>query len=155
MIKLMPIALTVAASIFATPAAACMADGPEGYISGLIWENRHVIVPHDAMVLKVEVTQQPDVASGIVVAVREGPPELVGYAVGLIPENGNSCVGLGRLRGYVVVRSKPVDGQSDGGMPLFRAVDYLPGARDRSRGMKRETNWFYPGELAEDHRIPE
>jgi hypothetical protein len=127
-----------------------MADGPEGYVSGLIWENPQTIVPDDSMVLKVVVAQQPKAADGLVVSVVAGPSALVGYGIAIVPAHLNSCVGLGRLSGYVVVRKEPVRPRAGGEFPVFRAIDYLPDARDRSRGMKRESNWFYPGEPARD-----
>jgi hypothetical protein len=143
--------------LIAVPASACMADGPEGYVSGLIWENRHTNIPDGAMVLKVEVRRpHPELPSGLVATVIEGPVDLVGSTVTIVPAARNSCVGLGRLAGYVVVRERPTQSEEAPGVSFFLAVDYLPDARDRSRGMKRESNWFYPGAPAPDllHELP-
>jgi hypothetical protein len=138
-----------ATMLIAPPAAACMSDGPEGYVSGLVWENRHTNVPNQAMVLKVEVLRpHPELLWGFVATVIEGPANLVGSTINIAPAARHSCVGLGRLTGYVVVKEQPERSETARGESYFLALDYLPDARDRSRGMKRETNWFYPGEPA-------
>lgn len=149
--RFLPSATAFLTLLVAVPASACMADGPEGYVSGLIWENRHTSVPDDAMVLRVDVpVRQPEAAPGLAAKVIEGPADLVGSIIYLAPAHRSSCVGLGRLAGYVVVQEQS---EQASGSSVFLALDYLPDARDRSRGMKRETNWFYPGEPAPDLSI--
>lgn len=126
-----------------------MADGPEGYVSGLIWESRHTIIPDSAMALKVEVIDQDQfVPMALTVRVLEGPETLIGRTIGLLPIEQHSCVGLGRLVGYVVVRRDPVELDQAPGVTFFEAFDYLPDPADRSKGFKRKNNWFVPGEPA-------
>lgn len=140
---------SVLASAVAAPATACMADGPEGYVSGLIWERRHANVPDDSLVLRVEVVRAHDeLPMGLVVRVVEGPDDLIGSTTNIVPANWTSCVGLGRSTGYVVVRRKTVQFGQVPGVQFFEAVDYLPDPADRSKGFKTENNWFVPGKPA-------
>lgn len=132
-------------------AFACMADGPESYVSGLIWESRHTVVPEDAMVLEVEfVRSSPDFYMAAIVTVIRGPEDLQGSQIRLIPENSSSCVGFGRRSGFVVVRASGLEVDGHPGMVSYSAVDYLPHASDRSTGFETEKNWFVPGKPAGD-----
>jgi len=153
--NLLSFAAALTTMLTSAPALACMADGPEGYVSGLIWENRHAVVPDDATILKVEALRpHPELFMGIVAKVIEGPVDMVGSTITIVPANRNSCVGMGRLTGFVVVREQP-EGLGEGSEnPVYVAIDYLPDARDRSRGMKRENNWFYPGDPAPEEERP-
>lgn len=154
-IRLIGVGMVLAASALANPALACMASGPEGYVSGLIWENAHSNVSDHNLILKVEVlAEQSDTAPGLGVRVIEGPTGISGTIVFLKPLHMHSCVGLGRLAGYVVIKKIPVELGKDGTPAVYAAIDYLPAKNDRSRGMRREKNWFFPGEPARDFFVP-
>lgn len=139
----------VAVVVFHAPAAAYMADGPEGSVSGLIWESRHTQVPEGAVVLKIsELRPHEKLPFGFMATVNDGPDHLVGSTIVISVESWNSCIGLGRLTGYVVVSEKSIQAKRAPDISYYAAVDYLPHATDRSSGLRREENWFVPGEPA-------
>ena len=133
-----------------------MADGPEGYVSGLVWEQPQQVVPEGAMLLKIKIDGPHDTAPfGIIASVIEGPESVVGTVLNFVPKSWNSCVGLGRLEGYVVVETEPISFEDAPGEDFYRALAYLPDPSDRSRGFKPKNNWFVPGAVAPEMKIPE
>ncbi|MBO6527802.1 MAG: hypothetical protein JJ968_12230 [Erythrobacter sp.] len=136
-------------AIAPTGALACMANGPEGYVSGLVWESRHTVVPDDAIALKVEILRpQPEFFMAAVAKVLEGPEDLQGLELTVIPEYPSSCVGMGRRIGHIVVRKAPMEIDGHAGVLVYSALDYLPHISDRSKGFDPESNWFVPGDPA-------
>ncbi|MCK0127282.1 hypothetical protein [Erythrobacter sp. F6033] len=132
-----------------------MSDGPEGFVSGLIWEERHKAVPENAMVLKIEVIgPHEDMPFGLIANVEEGSETLQGEQLNIVPKAWNSCIGLGRLNGYIVVENEPTRFDAAPDTDFFMALAYLPDPADRSRGFERENNWFIPGKQAPELRIP-
>ncbi len=130
---------------------ACMADGPEGYVSGLVWESPATEVPEDAQTLKVYV-ERPIMGTwmGFVVRVIDGPEYMVGHEFGVVPEHLNSCVGLGVREGYLVVYRELVDVAIEGETHSFlQAIDYLPSERNERERRRRGSQWMEPGVPAE------
>lgn len=149
------IVVALVAAQLASPASACMASGPEGYVSGIVWESRHETVPDDAVVLEIAVVESHEnVRFALVVEVVDGPEKFAGARINMVPEAWNSCIGLGRINGFVVVRREPVRFEQISDDVFYQAVDYLPASEDRSRGINRNTNWFVPGDPAPKMQLP-
>lgn len=92
---------------------------------------------------------------GFVAIVREGPSELVGQEIEVLPQNQNSCVGLGIREGYLVVRREQVEENIDGRTVLFFvAVDYLPSSENELQRRSGGDQWVYPGAPQEKEELP-
>ena len=106
--------VTLACGAATSPAYACMSSGPDGFSSGLVWKTVPNDLPGQVLVLQFEyVRSVPRMWAGFVAKVRSGPPQMVGRDYRFRPEIANSCVSLGRRRGFIVVRRTPVANSSD------------------------------------------
>ena len=151
------LSLLAAATLYsASPAAACMADGPDGYVSGLVWTHEASDIPDGAMSLRVRLERPiPGVWMGFVATILDGPPEMQGEEVNVIPQNRTSCVGLGVREGYLVVYAEPKETATDNGQRLFyEAIDYRPSAENERQRRRGGEQWLYPGEPAEREEFP-
>ena len=134
------------------PALACLAGGPEGYVSGLIWKSRAQEVPADATVLGVIFVGGIEGSWGFRARVTSGPNNMEGKIFRFMPENLNSCVGLGQRSGYIVVRNKPMrdpNPNGAGSLAYLAALDYEPAWYNWIISLFSGDAWNAPGELGQ------
>ncbi|WP_271079490.1 hypothetical protein [Aurantiacibacter sp. MUD61] len=127
-----------------------MADGPEGYVTGLVWVNEPSEVPEGAISLRARL-ERPISGTwmGFVATVLDGPSEMRGQQIDVIPQNLTSCVGLGVREGYLVVYAEPVEAATDAGpRSFYEAIDYRPSEENERQRRRGGEQWLYPGEPA-------
>lgn len=132
------------------PAYACMASGPDGFTSGLIWKVMPDDRPKRTMVLKIDTIRgMPQTWSGFTAIVRDGPKEMVGKVYRITSEIANSCAALGRKSGFIVVRQHPVwkgfgsDGKSQA---YLSAISYNESWLNWLMRWIYDDPWQIPGE---------
>ena len=128
-----------------------MASGPDGYSTGLVWDNKPNEVPTDAYVVRIE-DAKPIPNSWVFTArVIEGPAKMVGRRFRFQAMNWNSCVGHGAIAGYALV-SDGVGWASLGGeaKQVLELIDYAPTFMNEVlRLVFGGSQWRYPGEPSE------
>lgn len=142
--------LFLLASCFGQTAAhACMASGPDGFTSGLIWKAKPDDLPEQTMLLQIDARKKiPQTWSGFTAEVREGPPGMIGKVYRFSSEIANSCAALGRRTGFIVVRRLPVregfgsDGKSQA---YLSAISYNESWLNWLMRLFSDDPWQFPG----------
>jgi hypothetical protein len=140
----------LAVPVTASPAYACMAPGPDGFTSGVIWKTAPDDVPKRAMVLEINsIKSIPQTWAGFVAKVQSGPRGMVGKTYRFSLEIANSCASLGRGKGYIVVRRTPVPlGFGVDGKPqaFLSAISYSESWLNWIVRLFSDDPWQFPGE---------
>ncbi len=125
-----------------------MASGPDGFVTGLVWDNKPEIVPADAFIVKIRQFEPVGNTWAFSAEVTEGPAELVGKRHRFMAMNGNSCVGLGSLSGYAVVAAETTNIRiGDEELLVYQLIDYEPALLNEIlRRTMGGSPWKYPGE---------
>jgi len=132
-------------------AQACLAAGPDGYVTGLVWDNAPSELPAGAYVVRIEQAMPIEGSLGFTALVTDGPRSLVGKRYRFVAQNLSSCVGFGSLNGFAVVAADEgtigVNGEERAALQL---VDYAPTTYNEVvRTLFGGSQWRYPGEPAE------
>lgn len=133
----------------ASPVSACMSSGPDGFTSGLIWKTKPHSLPNQTIALEVEKVRPIARSWGFVATVRGGPSDMIDRSYRFAGEIMNSCVGLGRNEGFIVVRRNPVLREFMGDQKsqfYLSAIGYQPSWLDWFVRIFSDDNWHYAGE---------
>ena len=118
------------AILVATPAYACMANGPSGFASGLIWQSPPTDLPKSAILLKVRrVGSVIGSFGGFRIEILEGPRRMVGRTYRVVSEAGHDCVSWGEKKRYLVIRPRSISlsvGEKEEPLHFLAAIDFPP-----------------------------
>ncbi|MEL7739133.1 hypothetical protein AAG614_12190 [Citromicrobium bathyomarinum] len=101
-----------------TGAQACMSSGPDGYATGMVWQNPPKQIPKGGRLLKVEGQAPLEDSWGFSAQVLEGPEHLKGKRLRFASMIATSCNGWGAATGYLVISGK------------LKSISYEETARD-------------------------
>tara|TARA_B100000749_G_scaffold14314_1_gene11318 strand:- start:815 stop:1216 length:402 start_codon:yes stop_codon:yes gene_type:complete len=129
-----------------------MSSGPDGYASGMVWENAPRNRPPDSLLLKIAGIAPVEGSWGFSAKVDEGPASMIGNRHRFISQTAIDCDGVGSDEGYIVVSRTPIRRPVDDGdrsAAFLEAHSYEESWWNWIGRMFGGSSWAYPGKRIE------